>query len=804
MNNNKPGNWQYPKFVSFYKSLFVQLIVFGLVWGVGYMHWSYTWLIPAVIYYVFIREKNKDRDLRRLMIRATTKNGERMTINNRLDTLPSWVHFPDYDTAEWLNKIISKVWPNIDQYIRKFFETTVKKFIVKKLSKYKNKIPGLGQDIDFEKIHFGDNPPVINGIKVYDANTSRSEIVLDLDITYDGDFELRFSTGMLEGAIQNFQLRGTLRMVMKPLIPMKPIIGGIQIFFLECPTIDCSLVDTPEVLELLGLDDLIRNLIVKKIRKVIVLPNKYTIPLTKKLIPEALKTPEPEGVLRINVVEAKNLMGMDFRMFRKKKSDPYTVISIRAEEFKTKTKFSNLNPKWNYWCECVIEESLGGCDKLVADVFDQDMTGKDDFLGRVTIEISDIKKQGSIDTWMRLESAKHGSIHLRLKWLQLSNNFSDLESALEEARRLKPTSLSTAVLILYVASAKSLSCLNEDRAPNAYLEAGVGNRVKKTRTKKKCCDPAWEQGFTLLVNDPENDILNVKVYDKKSKTVLGTFDFKLSALLTADDMEFDRQEYSLQSNGSNSTITLSMALRILKSKEEIADAEKNGIESQKSEEEIESEESPNLTRDDSVKEMSTSSVENNTLPSAADESTILEDSILENGNVTDFDTSKELDSSQISNNHDSTNNKLVHQNSNKLSTSGVTGLGRLYLTLEYSMVNKKFTVVIHEADGLPVDENDPPSKPDSYVKLYLLPHRQKKFKRRTKVVKDTCNPIFDERFEYTLSQIEMNTQILELSVCSQKRFLRSKCFGQTFVRLSDLYSTPCITKWYDLQPESDS
>lgn len=38
-------------------------------------------------------------------------------------------------------------------------------------------------------------------------------------------------------------------------------------------------------------------------------------------------------------------------MLGKGKSDPYAVINVGAQEFRTKTIDNTVNPKWDFWCE---------------------------------------------------------------------------------------------------------------------------------------------------------------------------------------------------------------------------------------------------------------------------------------------------------------------------------------------------------------------------------------------------------------------------------------------------------------------
>jgi hypothetical protein len=50
-------------------------------------------------------------------------------------------------------------------------------------------------------------------------------------------------------------------------------------------------------------------------------------------------------------VEAKQLMKMDIGVLGKGKSDPYAIITVGAQEFRTQTINNTVNPKWDFWCE---------------------------------------------------------------------------------------------------------------------------------------------------------------------------------------------------------------------------------------------------------------------------------------------------------------------------------------------------------------------------------------------------------------------------------------------------------------------
>jgi len=51
------------------------------------------------------------------------------------------------------------------------------------------------------------------------------------------------------------------------------------------------------------------------------------------------------------VIEAKQLMKMDVGVLGMGKSDPYAIISVGSQEFRTKTINNTVNPKWDFYCE---------------------------------------------------------------------------------------------------------------------------------------------------------------------------------------------------------------------------------------------------------------------------------------------------------------------------------------------------------------------------------------------------------------------------------------------------------------------
>lgn len=47
-------------------------------------------------------------------------------------------------------------------------------------------------------------------------------------------------------------------------------------------------------------------------------------------------------------------MKKDIGVLGKGKSDPYAIVTVGAQQFRTQTIDSTVNPKWDYWCEVMI------------------------------------------------------------------------------------------------------------------------------------------------------------------------------------------------------------------------------------------------------------------------------------------------------------------------------------------------------------------------------------------------------------------------------------------------------------------
>jgi hypothetical protein len=94
----------------------------------GYFGFSIAWILIAAFAYLWRERTANLRKIKSDMIRAVHLD-EKNAILARLDEVPSWVHFPDKERAEWINKILKQVWPYFIKYLDSMFKTTIEPII---------------------------------------------------------------------------------------------------------------------------------------------------------------------------------------------------------------------------------------------------------------------------------------------------------------------------------------------------------------------------------------------------------------------------------------------------------------------------------------------------------------------------------------------------------------------------------------------------------------------------------------------------------------------------------------------------
>ncbi|XP_064343208.1 extended synaptotagmin-2 isoform X2 [Camelus dromedarius] len=789
------------------------------VYALGYLGLSFSWVLLALGLLVWCRRSRGLKATRLCRALALLEDEERaVRLGVRACDLPAWVHFPDTERAEWLNKTVKQMWPFICQFMEKLFRETIEPAV-------RGAHPHLST-FSFTRVDMGQQPLRINGVKVYTENVDKRQIILDLQISFVGNCEidLEIKRYFCRAGVQSIQIHGTMRVILEPLIGDMPLVGALSIFFLRKPLLEINWTGLTNLLDIPGLNGLSDTIILDVISNYLVLPNRITVPLVSEVQIAQLRFPIPKGVLRIHFIEAQDLQGKDtyLKGLVKGKSDPYGVIRVGNQIFQSKVIKESLSPKWNEVYEALVYEHPG--QELEIELFDED-PDKDDFLGSLMIDLTEVEKERLLDEWFPLDEVPRGKLHLKLEWLTLVASAADLDKVLMDIRADKDQAndgLSSSLLILYLDSARNLpSGKKINSNPNPLVQMSVGHKAQESKIRYKTSEPVWEENFTFFVHNPRRQELEVEVRDEQHQCSLGNLRVPLSQLLSSEDMTMN-QRFQLSNSGPNSSLKMKLALRVLHLEKQerppdhqhSAQVKRPSVSKEGRKVAVRSQMPASPGTGDSGTAPSTPVIGGSDKPGVDERAQPAEAGPLEPGDLGRSCSSLQA-SATCSPSHASIKEPTpsiasdislpiatqeLRQRLRQLengTTLGQSPLGQVQLTVRHSSQRNKLVVVVHSCRNLIAFSED---GSDPYVRLYLLPDKRRSGRRKTHVSKKTLNPVFDQSFDFSVSLPEVQRRTLDVAVKNSGGFLSKDkgLLGKVLVGLASEELTKGWTQWYDL------
>ncbi|KAK9969249.1 hypothetical protein ABG768_027442 [Culter alburnus] len=803
------------------------------VYLTGSLGLSISWILLSMLMWTMWKNNRRWKD-QRIDTAIDFLENEKDVISTELKAMnmPAWIDFADVEKAAWMNKVLQQAWPFFGMYMEKLLIENIQPAVRTSNTHLKT--------FTFTKVHMGQKAPTITGVRVYTHELETREVILDLNIVYEADVDIDADVKpAIKVGVKGFQLQGMLRVILEPLIGQAPLVGGVTMFFIRRPVLQINWTGMTNLLDGPGLSQMSESAIVDIIASLMVLPNRMCIPLIDQVKVDQMKFPLPRGVVRVHVLEARDLVAKDTYMMGlvKGKSDPYTVLRVGNKQFKTKTIKETLNPRWNEVYEFVIHEAPG--QELEVELFDED-TDADDFLGRFSLDCGDVRKDREMDEWYTLEDIESGQIHMKLQWFSLHTN----------PELLKETSdgLACAMLAVYLDCASNLPknqrefthnekhgkppkearLTRKTNDPNSYVEFSIDQQSQKSKIVYTTKDPSYDECFTFFVHSVKNQVLNVEVKEHDKKSSLGKLTLPLVRLLNVSDMTMD-QRFQLERSGANSQIKMKAVLRILtleKPEPKVvtppAQDKTKPLSSQTRPEPqtpaptsvpaqpVQSNQkeklpvsSVPLSRTETVPAPIASSViSSNDLQAEYPpyrRSTFVGTEALRSTPSTPsqmrrYDSHSLLsDNSIASSRFDLTDSVpypeaiLNHQGS----------FGEIQLTLRYATLRKRLIVMVNSCKDL---FSCSESGSDTYVRMYLLPDQTWKHRKRTPVKKKTVNPIFNEIFEFAVSPEEARNRKLDVAVKNNKMLHKRerKEIGMVLIDMSEKDLIRGSTEWYEL------
>lgn len=409
-----------------------------------------------------------------------------------LGTLPTWINFTEREKMEWLNRILTELWPHYDRAVCQQVKDAVEPI----MERYRP--PGLKR-IFFQQLTFGEAPFRIEGIWV---SEEVDQVLMEVDVRWQGDANIILGVDLPAGGeatrlcpkLTDLVFVATLRIQLKPLVQKIPGFAAVVVSLKKMPIINYKLNFGKALggkysagLIKVFIDQLLRS----QLPGMLVWPKRILVDLTGTMVPPTPRLKmeiaklmgKPSGIVRVHVISACDIKSMDLGG----KSDPFVELWLDPEQhkYRTKTKRSNLKPDWNEFFYLMVKEPND--EQICICMYDEDflgLAGQKEVMGRSLVPLREAAAQGG-----ELKACEyplgpnvfeadggpgkgHGLLKLGL-WYRPFTSFSPGE--------VEYSSKNMGAVMVRVLAARGLDGALEDSRPlKTYVDIKVGHNSKRT------------------------------------------------------------------------------------------------------------------------------------------------------------------------------------------------------------------------------------------------------------------------------------------------------------------------------------
>lgn len=326
--------------------------------------------------------------------------------------------------ADPANEIVAHVWPQVSHWATEFLLKEVGPAIHSALPE------SLSGGIDPDRCHLGHEAVKFSSIKIFDRkertpNGFCDNIVFRCRMEWHGDPSIFLQLAGQEGGVHGIMLRGQLLVELVHMLPYPPMFKGVRLFFLDPPELQLAFSGMgTELLNVSLIQRKILDVVQGQLASRVVAPKFMGFKMVNTDIFQ-ITSPAAEGILRVTVWSANDLLPMDTSFFGKGTSDPYVKVRCGAHVLKSETFWKTLCPQFGFKASLPIS-SLAD-QNIWIEVYDQDFLTRDDFLGKVSLPVDMLAtwgKQKKVTVQLRDEKGqkgKNGSICLSAEWQPMLN-----------------------------------------------------------------------------------------------------------------------------------------------------------------------------------------------------------------------------------------------------------------------------------------------------------------------------------------------------------------------------------------------
>ncbi|KAL4425484.1 hypothetical protein ABPG75_009500 [Micractinium tetrahymenae] len=315
---------------------------------------------------------------------------------------------------DWISQLVERLWP----YIKAAVEQQAWAMLPDILEASE---PSWIHDINLKKFELGPEEPDLSNIRVFvDDNDVMEDAYIEFDFEWHSkqDVELQIQvlpSSMDKAWIPNFiedklkalldftvgvedaMLKGSIRVTLRPLLRRVPVVGAVQVSFVQMPEFDFDLTlggSTNVPLEP-ALKSWIKQTLQDQVLRTYVTPEHYFL----QIDPEAQDLETPVGVLSVEVVEARKVPKMDLLT----RSSPFVEMFVRTSQRRvTSTKNNTKRPRWGERFDLPVH--VPEHQELTMVLYDYDWASANDEIGRAFVTVADLQPGQERDLWLEVSS----------------------------------------------------------------------------------------------------------------------------------------------------------------------------------------------------------------------------------------------------------------------------------------------------------------------------------------------------------------------------------------------------------------
>lgn len=420
------------------------------------------------------------------------------------------------ESALWLSDIISEIWP----YASNIIQSIIVEYIQPALTAA---MPAGFLSPRFSKIDLGPDSPVVSRICVSRRKFGASDYaaVIEAEITYEGKPDIQMTLSDFSFGVNNVKLRGRIEVVVRPLLDRIPLIGALQLAFINRPQIDYKLTGLAAVANQSLINRIVRNVADSVLAKVAVLPNRVAYKSDSD-VDYFTFSAQPVRVLRVAALCGKGFPSTDRDVFKQavgmsELPDVYLVLTLGSVVVKTGRIDNSPDPVWDNQVFDFVLTSDSASQLLRIDAYDYDLgIGNDDFLGTKSVLLGDLIRHGISEIELEGSPEKaRPTVKLAVRSLTISSELHHLQHAIMTQRSdtLRPKSCSALLLTVEVDEAHDLPS-----GKRPYVRINVGPHkfethaaydVEKLFTVE---NPEFEQSFHISLQGITNAGIKIEFH----------------------------------------------------------------------------------------------------------------------------------------------------------------------------------------------------------------------------------------------------------------------------------------------------